>query len=143
MRFSAEGKNVRLCASGRRGGRVGSQGDEGVNVPYKAAKACPILWDTPGRKEPHHSPSLLVLLLPDLKPLFSLRLCYVQLITGFVFHSFIQPLCPCGQESLSANPPPAASSAPFSLPIYPPKGYLDKHRGSAWRRNQNFTLSTD
>lgn len=45
-------------------------------------------------------------LLHDLKP--PLRLSYVQLIAGFVFPGFIQPLRPCGKESLCANPSPAA-----------------------------------
>lgn len=37
-----------------------------------------------------------LLLLPDLKPPLSPRLGHVQLITGFVFPRFIQPLRPCG-----------------------------------------------
>lgn len=50
------------------------------------------------------------------------RLSYVQLITGFVSASFIQPLCPCVWESLSSNPSPAASFAPFFHPVFPWKG---------------------
>ncbi|KAK5910987.1 hypothetical protein CgunFtcFv8_005201 [Champsocephalus gunnari] len=71
------------------------------NEGKEAAKASSVLGDTPPSQ---HLSSFSCLVLKR-----CLCLSYVRLITGFVFPGFIQPLCPCGYESLSANPPAAAA----------------------------------